>query len=158
MTKYIPLSLLSILVICGCDLILNENPPHYIKNVAAYKEGTDGILIYFILADESGAMTTSDGSVTITVSETISKWSSTNDDYIEKDHVLYSTTIGAKKTDFRKTKIGMGAFERDAIIFPVGRIEYSLFRSNPSETTGKVKIEFQRPDGKILKGEDSIFF
>jgi len=62
------LVILIMLIFCiGCPL--NDNPPRYIKNIAAYKEGSDGIVVYFILADSTGAMTVSDGIVNLIISE-----------------------------------------------------------------------------------------
>lgn len=51
---------------CG----LNESSPTYVKDVVAYKEG-EGLFVYFILADSSGAMTTSGGKVTLTITWTL---------------------------------------------------------------------------------------
>lgn len=149
--------ILVLLFISGCGQ-LNDNPPDYVKSVTAYKEGAEGLMIYFILADASGAMTTSDGKVSLTISETRREWSSWRSGFIETEEELYSIAFSVKKTDFRKTKVGMGAFEHEVILYPIGRVTYSSFRRKPSEMTGKVKIEFQRPDGRILKGEETVFF
>src|SRR5262245_59143627 len=47
---------------------LNTNPPAYMKDVMAYKEG-DGLVVYFTLADASGALTRAEGFITVTVRE-----------------------------------------------------------------------------------------
>ena len=148
----------TLLVISGCNHLnkspLNENPPDYIKSVNVYKEGSEGIMIYFILADASGAMTTSDGSVTLTiVPEDHDCWANYGD--------LYTMSYNVKKTNFQKAKVGVGAFEHEVILCSIGRIPYSSFQLYylPEEVrTGEVNIEFQRPDGKILKGKSVIFF
>lgn len=150
--------ILAILFIFGCNNLnkspLNENPPDYIKSVNVYKEGSEGIMIYFILADASGAMTTSDGSVTLTiVPEDRDCWACYGD--------LYNMSYTVKKTNFQKAKVGIGAFEHEVILCSIGRIPYSSFQLYylPEEVrTGEVKLEFQRPDGKILKGKSVIFF
>ena len=157
--------ILSVLFIISCDSIkqrqLNENNPDYIKSVNAYKEGSDGILVYFILADVLGSMTTSDGVINITI---------TPEDYdcLIVYGNLYKKSYTVKKDDFKKTKVGIGAFEHEVILCMVGRIIYSSFKiSNPlykSKTLheiiriGKVNIEFITPDGKILKGEETVYF
>ena len=61
--------LLNLLVSCG----LNTNPPSYVKDIVVYKEGYQGDFksyeVYFVLADDNGQMTTSNGSVTIEFAE-----------------------------------------------------------------------------------------
>ncbi|MDI6766586.1 MAG: hypothetical protein QME52_07165 [Bacteroidota bacterium] len=103
-------------------------------------------MIYFILADASGAMTTSDGKVILTIYER-SYWVK-----------LYSRSFNVKKTDFQKTKVGMSAFEREVILCSIGRITYSSFTRWPYKMTGKVDLEFQRPDGQILTGSETVSF
>ncbi|MGB9678261.1 MAG: hypothetical protein ACPLZ9_06560 [Candidatus Ratteibacteria bacterium] len=103
-------------------------------------------------------MTTSDGWVTLTISEIHSEWSSLKSDFVDTEITLYSSSFEVKKNNFQKTKVGVGAFEHEVILCPIGRIDYSSFRKKPSETTGKVKIEFQTPNAHIYKGEDTIFF
>ena len=132
------------LVSCG----LNQNPPSYMKEVVAYKEGSDGLVAYFILADGSGAMTTGNGSVTIKITEETSTG---------RERQLYSRTITVSNSNFYKTKVGRGAFEHDAILCSFGRITYSSFVLKPSESMGKIKIEFTG-NGKVMSGEDTIFW
>jgi len=149
--------IMSVMFLSGCAQ-LNSNPPEYVKNVAAYKEGSDGLVVYFILADASGAMTTSDGEVTLTIFETHNEFSYTTYEIINRDEELFMASLNVKKADFYKTKVGMGAFEHDAIIFSFGRIPYSAFLRKPSEMSGKVKLEFRTPDGRVLEGEETIIF
>ncbi len=158
MKKLCSFILLLIIFVSGCDLLLNDNPPSYIKDVVAYKEGSEGIEIYFILADDSGAMTTSDGTVFLTITETHTEWNTRVSKFIEIEEKLYSKTISVKKTDFRKAKVGTGAFEHEVILYLIGRVDYSSLTKKPSEMSGKVKVEFQMPNGKLLKGETTIFF
>jgi hypothetical protein len=48
---------------------VNTNPPVYIKKIAAYTEGNDGIEVYFVLADENGEMTAADGVLSMHIYE-----------------------------------------------------------------------------------------
>ncbi|MGA2315575.1 MAG: hypothetical protein ABSG71_04250 [Thermodesulfobacteriota bacterium] len=57
----------------ACSERRNTNPPDYLKNLAAYKEG-DGLIIYFILADRNGQMTTCDGEATIEIRHIPTDW------------------------------------------------------------------------------------
>jgi hypothetical protein len=56
-----------IITIVSCKPI-NSAPPSYIKNIGVYKEGYDAIAVYIILADSSGIITASNGTVTLNVS------------------------------------------------------------------------------------------
>ena len=153
---YVRLSIMAMLLVsCGQ---LNQKPADYVKDVTAYKEGSDGVMIYFILADASGAMTTSDGTVTLTITQT--RWAVDPHSYqpTEADVFLYTTNFKVRKSDFQRTKVGIGAFKRDAILYPVGRITYSTFDKYPSELTGKVKLWFQTADGRPLRGEGTVIF
>jgi hypothetical protein len=113
-------------------------------------------MVYFILADKNGAMTTSDGSVTLSITETnYGPWGSTS------ETTLYITLVEVTKTDFRATKIGLGAFEHDAILCPLGRISYSTFTRRPSSgnlSTGKIRMTFGCPDDRELQGEEAVIF
>jgi len=129
-----------------------DSAPKYIKDVVAYKEGTYGIAIYFILADENGAMTISDGLATLNIYETY--YGTTSDEYLK----LYSKSVEVHKNDFYEAEIGIAALKHNAIIYSFGRIKYSNFYRNPTKSNGKVKVEFKLSDGHVIKGEDVIFF
>jgi hypothetical protein len=43
----------------ACSFPANTAPSDYVKQVTAYKEGSDGVFVYFILADDRGQMTSS---------------------------------------------------------------------------------------------------
>lgn len=65
-----------IFLICfmpACSERRNTNLPDYLKTLAAYKEG-DGLIIYFILADRNGQMTTCDGEATIEIRHIPTDW------------------------------------------------------------------------------------
>lgn len=113
-------------------------------------------MIYFILADRSGAMTTSDGDVTVTIYQTETIWS--YGELTDRDVILYRLSAHVTKRDFVKTTVGLGAFEHEVILCPIGRVTYSEFAMQPTETTGKVVIDFKTPDGRVLRGEEVVFF
>lgn len=133
----------------------NASPPEYVKDVVALKEGTDGITVYFVLADNTGAETAASGDVRLKIIEE-------RGGYLTNKYevTLYETSSIVKTSDFQKAKIGIGAFERERLICYCGRISYDKFRQQPSEdlATGKVIIEFTTENGSVLKGEDTIFF
>jgi hypothetical protein len=122
-------------VIRGSDV--DEETPSYIKKVAAYKEG-DGIVVYFILANESGGMVRSSGSAHLVVTS-------------ELGSPLVDVTMPVKSSDFYKTEVGMGNFKHDATVYSFGRIPIK------SEGIGKVSIDFTR-GGKVISGNDMVVF
>ena len=135
------------LSLLGCDMTLNSAPPSYIKDVTVYKEGSDGVVVYVVLADHKGAMTTASGALDLTISEE------------EHSYILYSNTIPVDNTSFQKAKVGMGAFEHEVILYSLGRIPYSSFNTTPKDKSlGKVSIEFKTNTGKVIKGENSFMF
>jgi hypothetical protein len=117
-------------------------------------------MVYFILADATGAMTTSPGKVTVAISENRHPRSNYGEgspsDY--EVTLLYSTSVSVNHSDFVRTKIGLGAFAHDAIICPIGRIKYASFSRAPQEPDGKVAVSFELANGRTLKGNDTIFF
>ena len=100
----------------------------------------------------------SDGKVTLVITEIHNESYNWLGKFIENQYEVYSTSFDVRKTDFEETKVGMGVFEREVIECTVGRVGYSLFTIKPSQMSGKVKLEFQRPDGQILKGEVTVLF
>lgn len=138
----------------GC--IKNTNVPEYLKSVVAYKEG-DGIVVYFVLADANGQMTAADGAYDLTISQDASSYSSdnTSEESIKLKYIHSETTIN----DFKNTEIGLGAFAREALVYPVGRIRYSEFVRQPEEDgRGKIEIEFRQNGKPPLTGSTSIYF
>jgi hypothetical protein len=146
-----------LLMACSELMPLNNAPPTYIKQVTAYKEGSDGLFIYIILADSSGAMTTASGTLELHISETRHDFSLYGG-ISERNKPLFSTRVAVPRSSFRRAKVGLGAFEHEVIMFPVGRISYSSFSKRPSEMTGKVQATFATEDGRSLKGEETIVF
>jgi len=134
----------------GSSVGLNDNPPDYVKDVVALEEGSDGLSIYFILADASEKMTTSESTVTLTIVQ--------DDLFSDAEVELYSRVVEVKKADFQEGTAGLGAFKHEVIAYRFARLDYSSFKEMPSESSGKVRIEFKTPDGRILTGEDTVFF
>jgi hypothetical protein len=133
------LALIMILLFTGCQA-LNDKEPSSIKEIAAYKEG-NGIVIYFILADADGAMTTSDGTVNVNILAA----------YGDKDErILYGKQLAVRKKDFKKTEVGMGNFKREVILYPIGRIPYSAFKFDAGKTQGWVEIIFYGPENTSI--------
>lgn len=132
----------AILLTFGCSQ-LNDNPPEYIKEFVVYKEG-QGLMIYLILADESGAMTTSDGGVILTISYTA----------YNKEIVLKEIYRKVKKSDFQKAKVGLGPFQREVILYPIGRIPYD---GSLVGKWGKARIEFITYNRILESVEEFVF-
>lgn len=142
-----------LLVLTGCDISLNSKAPDYLKQFTAYKEG-DGIVVYFILADSSGQMTTCDGEATISIR-------ASHYDY-KGELKLFDCGYPVRKENFVKTKIGMGMLERDAIVYSLGRISFQSFRYDAQgmkekNWKGIIRFEFAG-GGRIFKGEESFYF
>ncbi len=137
-----PLVLLG-LVLLGCGCLsggLPSTPPEYVHSVYAAQAGSDGLTLYYILADKNGQMTTSDGELRIAVQD--------------DRGILWVSGCNVSRNDFRKAKIGAGAFEREVALHNLGRLE---LRREPS---GKVTTDltFITQDGRILKGQDTTYF
>jgi len=140
---------------CG----LNQNPPSYIKDVVAYKEGSDGIVVYFVLADSNGQPTTANGKVNIKITETRSEYNSRTYTSTERIIDIFSNTYNVTTSDFQNAEVGQGAFKRKVVLFLIGRIPYSRFRNKPeASNSGKIEIEFETSSGRKLTGSDTIFF
>jgi hypothetical protein len=155
MTKKIAFTLLFSFLVMACKGSLNSNPPDYLKQLAVYKEG-DGIIVYFIVADKDGQMTTCDGNATLTI------WSSHHDYGYQL--LRYQCTYTIKKENFVKTEIGMGPFRQKAILYPFGRISFQKFQRHQGgdslyqkDWKGRVELSFSS-GGKNFKGEETFFF
>lgn len=138
----------------SCNFFLNTNPPEYVKTLAVYKEGPDGIVAYFVLADSAGQITTSDGVASIKVLATHPRYNG--------ELILLNRTVQVARNEFRKTKAGVGLFERDIVCYSLGRISYDSFEYKMDRIIsqgweGKVRLEFNA-GGKVLKSEESFSF
>lgn len=134
--------------------------PAYIKHVAAYEEG-DGLYIYFILADRKGRETRSSGEVKVTIVG-VRNYSG-NPDVIEREDTLWQRKLSVQRSDFRIVKTGTGAFKREALICPIGRVPYSSFKTSRKYLLGRVYVEFTiknwiTSEEKTFKGEKDVLF
>ena len=136
------LVLVALLLSCSTG-IKNTNPVDYMKDVVAYEEG-DGVIVYFILADAGGAMTTSDGKAELSIK---------TDNGIE----LYSEIMQVSKDSFRETTRGLGAFENDVLLCSFGRIKLEEFSRTPDGSV-TVVVTFRTNAGKVFEGDDSVYF
>ena len=113
------------------------------------------MVIYFILADDTGAPTTADGTAKLTISD----WSPDDGFTSERWTVpLLSISLDIKKTDFQKQEVGKGDYKRKVILCSLGRIPYSKFSRRPYRRNGFVILEFQSMDGKLFKAREEIHF
>ena len=124
--------------------VIATTPPDYVKEVVAYAEGDRAFVIYFILADKDGQMTTSDGKATLSITD--------------ETNTLYTKTVTVHRTDFQLTTRGQGAFKNDAILYTFGRITYDLFDREPDALTGEVSVTFAPSSGSKMSGKTSVFF
>ena len=124
------------------------------KDVVAYKEGTDGIVVYFVLADSSGQPTTGSGKAKLTIYEEDTNYRTNT----TTERILYTTDRNVTIDNFQNAEVGRGSFARKVILCSFGRIPQSRFTRKPNESTAKVKIEFETSSGKKFSGEDSVFW
>lgn len=118
----------------------NYDPPAYIKDVVAYKEGYQGFIVYFTLAGAGGALTTADGRALLEIST--------------DSGPLMSFKTNVVKSDFVTTEVGKGAFARQSTLFTFGRMEYWIhFNKMPDSEVGRVKITFTTEDGRQMIGQ-----
>ena len=130
---FVALGFIIFLILRGPE---NTNRPNYLKNLTVYKEGQDGLVIYFILADNFGQPTAYDGLVLLRITR--------EDDPLQ--HVYIRKRV--KCSDFSSTTIGLGPYKRKTILYPFGRIPYSFLLnlksynfSRPLKgSKGKVKL------------------
>ena len=139
--------LASLWLLAACDAQLNSAPPSYVKDITCYKEGSDGIMIYIVLADETGAMTTASGTLKMTILES------------EYSYPIFSLDTPVQHSLFQRAKVGMGAFEHEVILLNLGRITYGSFSTPPKEmSTGKLVVELTTEDGRVIKGDKTCGF
>jgi hypothetical protein len=161
------LSMLMLTLLLGCDSFtpLNTQPPAYIKQLTVLKEGYEAMLIYVILADSRGAMTTGSGTLDLSI--------------IDSDnpkHVLYHERYPVTPQHFRRTSIGVGAYAHEAILVNIGRIPYQTLNEYiakhmtfdpeywahpPSTAPGRrarVRVVFESAGHAPMTSEESFAF
>ncbi len=142
-----PILLICIVMLsCGGGSSQNNNPPAYIKDVVCYEEGMDTWVIYFILADANGEMTSANGIAALSIKSGE-----------DSEDLLYSESADVTEDSFYKTTAGSGAWERDVTIYAFGGIPSSEFWREPTSHSGEVLIEFYY-GVEIFKGIGSISF
>jgi hypothetical protein len=121
-------------------------PPSYIKDTVAYKEGSDGLVVYLILADADGQMTRANGSTTLNI-------------YNPNNRLAYSFSANVTTSEFTDTTLGQGAFAHSGTILSFGRIVYSQLTYKPASTLDdyKVNVIFTAASGKVLTGNTTVF-
>ena len=137
------------LAVAGCGL--NSNPPDYVKEFVAYKEG-DGLVIYFVLADASGAPTTADGKVAMSIVE---------ETYTPGKQVktLFNTSFTLTRSQFVETTVGRGSFARTVVLCPLGRLRYSTFDAQPSDPGhGLIYMVFTTGAGSSFSEKTRVSF
>jgi hypothetical protein len=135
----------------GCKI--NDNPPAYIKEVVAYKEGSDGLVIYIVLADAAGVPTSAEGYVTVCIFDKVSSPSPSR-----RDCNLFERVSPVEHKDFQNTTIGHGNFQHKKVIFSLGRLTYREFRTRPVSGIGTVAITFRPSIGLAMEGETTLVF
>jgi len=122
--------------------------PSYVKQLTAYKEGYQGLAVYFVLADTNGAMVAADGAAHLIITEGSGQDTKT----------LYDQQFAIQKHFFVKTTVGTGAFEHELLLCSFGRIAYTDFTSLPTHYSGDVKLTFTTKSGKELVGQETMTF
>lgn len=137
---FVALGFIIFLILRGPE---NTNRPNYLKNLAVYKEGQDGLVIYFILADNFGQPTAYDGLVLLLITR--------EDDPLQ--HVYIRKRV--KCSDFSSTTIGRGPYKRKTILYPIGRMPYRFLLNLKSNKFSwplkgsKGKVELMYVYGKL---------
>lgn len=138
-------------LLSGCGLSMNTNTPSYVKDVAAYKEGSDGIVVYFVLADRAGQPTAAEGNVILNIYESAGYG---EDESRQLLHTM-NGRVGIK--EFQRTQVGLGAFKRDVVLCSFGRLTYSEIGARP-HMSGVVEVVFDADRGGRFRGETTVSF
>jgi hypothetical protein len=144
-------------LLCVTSCFNNTNPAEYVKDVVAYNEGSDGIMIYFVLSDANGQMTSAEGVFDLVINQTVTDYSGYSPS--TKEYELLSSRIEAHLDQFQSTTIGMGAFEHKALLYPIGRISYSQFKYRVEQhANGKIEIRFRQEGKPTITGSTTVMF
>jgi len=156
--RLLALTLIATCILLGisCSNTSKAAPPDYIKDVVSYQEGTDAIVIYFVLADSNGVETSASGSVHLRIVQEETNYLTDR----TTTTTLYDRTFNVKASDFHKTTVGQGAFARERLICSFGRIAYDQFYTYPSGDfpSGKIIVDFTTESGRVLTGSDTILY
>ena len=119
----------------------NTNPPAYVRDVVAYKEG-DGLRLYVTLADAQGALTRSPGTLTIRIRD--------------ERHLIYFRQRIVQAEEFQVTQVGVGAFARSTVLLNLGRITEKDLDAPHQTPRLTVEITFERY-GNQLTGSTTVW-
>jgi len=139
-------------VVGGC--LPRYNPPSYIKDVVAYQEG-DGIVVYFIMADEYGGMTRAKGDMTLCIYQ--------EDMLTGGQRLVYKDQVKVVPSFFCQDTVGMGSFAHEVLMLYYGRISFDEMNLNRVRGRGisidclLVEVTFKTDEGKVLRGHDRAF-
>lgn len=87
-------------------------------------------------------------------SSAISSWTPTL--HSEEEHCIYSKVFYNVSVErFRMAKVGMGPFEREVLLYSLGRIS---LHSKPNKSHGKVYLLFKTEDGNEIRGETAVYY
>jgi hypothetical protein len=122
------------LLLVACDSIsppgpLNQNPPTYLKSLTVYREGYDGLVIYFVLADANGQPTAASGQFHLEIQDSRGTVSP-----------LFMFSKPFTASQFSRATVGQGPYARGTILFSFGRIPYSAFIRTTSEQEVYVEL------------------
>lgn len=119
----------------------------YMKELVVLSEGTDGLSIYIILADDRGQQVRAQGTVEVKVRDE------------DNDKMLFYQAYEVDESDFVHTTVGLGAFEHKATLLSLGRISYDDLKYIPKGRYPEllVVVVFTEKDGKQVKGHDNHF-
>jgi hypothetical protein len=108
---------------------LNTNPPTYIQSLAVYREGYDGLMIYFVLVDAKGQPTTASGQLHLEIQD----WCGTTDP-------LYMVSKFFGVSEFSRATVGQGPYAGETILYSFGRVPYHTFRRTPSDREATIEL------------------
>lgn len=138
--------------------------PEYVKDLVAYQEGPDGLVVYFVLADRDGQEIAAPGKMRLTLC-----CSPFVDDTGAPIPAYVDGWWFARPEDFFVTTIGLGSFARDRLIYAYDRITYQMIDSymlqrgmewrfyKRSEHLKKATLEFKTEDDRGLKASTTYY-
>ena len=102
--------------------IIRGGPPAYIEDLVVYKQDL-GVVAYFVLADEMGRETTTEGEATLRI------WRKEEHICVQDSSTLvYENTVPIDPGDFRYEDIGEGEYKENRLIYSLGWIGFKDFR------------------------------
>jgi hypothetical protein len=137
------------LLLAACDSLsppapLNQNPPAYLKSLAVYREGYDGLVIYFVLADAHGQPIVASGELHLEIQD----WRGTADP-------LYMVSKRFTGSEFSRATVGQGSYARETLLYSFGRIPYRTFRRGTGDREVKVELSVYVP-GHTLQARERV--